>query len=139
MGRSWSGSVGIDGVAYLRKNRRCDPYLSTKLEEAQLHCYLESCACVAAASTNSCLRNSPARRSSATCVCPHFRRRSFIKLRRNQDLPSLQQHLFGPVEFSFDPRRDNKLVPSELKLVQMHLFAWKKGIFQRARPALARR
>ena len=59
--------------------------------------------------------------------------------RRNQDLPSLQQHLFGPVEFSFDPRRDNKLVPSELKLVQMHPFATKKGIFQRARLALARR
>ena len=51
MGRSWSGSIGIDGVAYLRKKRRCDPYLSAKLEEAQLHCFLESCACVAAATT----------------------------------------------------------------------------------------
>ena len=118
------------------QKKRCDPYLSTKLEDAQLHCYLESCHCF---SYYYCLRNSPARRSSATCVCPHFRRRSFIKLRRNQDLPSLQQHLFGPVEFSFGPRRDNKLVPSELKLVQMHPFAWKKGIFQRARLALARR
>ena len=54
MGRSWSGSIGIDGVAYLRKKRMCDPYLSTKLEEAQLHCYLESCACVAAATTTAC-------------------------------------------------------------------------------------
>ena len=36
------------------KKRRCDPYLSTKLEEAQLHCYLESCACVAAATTTAC-------------------------------------------------------------------------------------
>ena len=54
MGRSWSGSIGIDGVAYLRKNRRCPPYLGTKLEEAQLHCYLESCACVAAATTTAC-------------------------------------------------------------------------------------
>ena len=54
MGRSWSGSIGIDGVAYLRKKRRCDPYLSTKLEEAQLHYYLESCACVAAATTTAC-------------------------------------------------------------------------------------
>ena len=53
MGRSWSGSIGIDGVAYLCKKRRCDPYLGTKLEEAQLHCYLESCACVAATTTTS--------------------------------------------------------------------------------------
>ena len=54
MGRSWSGSIGIDGVAYLRKKRRCDPCLSTKLEETQLQCYLESCACVAAAATTAC-------------------------------------------------------------------------------------
>ena len=88
MGRSWSGSIGIDGVAYLRKNRRCDPYLGTKLEEAQLHCYLESCACVAAATTTACAGR---QHDDPTCVCSHFRRRSFIKLRRNQDLPSLQQ------------------------------------------------
>ena len=36
------------------QKRRCDPYLSTNLEEAQLHCYLESCACVAAAATTAC-------------------------------------------------------------------------------------
>ena len=54
MGRSLSGSIGIDGVACLRKKRRCDPYLSTNLEEAQLHCHLESCACVAAATTTAC-------------------------------------------------------------------------------------
>ena len=54
MRRSWSGSIGIDGVAYLRKKRRCDPYLGTKIQEAQLHCYLEPCACVAAATTTAC-------------------------------------------------------------------------------------
>ena len=36
------------------KKKRCDPYLGTKFEEAQLHCYLESCACVAAATTTAC-------------------------------------------------------------------------------------
>ena len=54
MGRSWRGSIGIDDVAYLRNKRRCDPYLSAKLEKAQLHCYLESCACVAADTTTAC-------------------------------------------------------------------------------------
>ena len=45
------------------KKRRCDPYLGTKFEEAQLHCYLESCACVAAATTT------VAQFASTTIIC----------------------------------------------------------------------
>ena len=105
MGRSWSGSIGIDGVAYLRKKRRCDSYLSTKLEEAQLHCYLESCACVAAATTTACAirQHDDHLRLVSAHISSGVHSSSFIKLSRNQDLPSLQEHLFGPVEFSFDP------------------------------------
>ena len=46
--------VEVSVSMVLRKKRRCGLYLSTKLEEAQLHCYLESCACVAAATTTAC-------------------------------------------------------------------------------------
>ena len=54
MRRNWNGGIDIDDIAYLRKKRRYDPYLDTKFEEAQLHCCLESCACVAAAATTAC-------------------------------------------------------------------------------------